>query len=652
MLKVSMNHYSNHTKLHFYCSLRNDDELLASKKKKVSKNDRSHRRGNFTCLKQWSALSIGVPVGVLVLVQSLGAQELANEAIHNSLDASDVVVEVERSADIRSPKLSPPSPALPQFAYSLQLPTSWDFSDRHMGNVHGGRSVHPVVLSQESKELDKISSETAEELNAEAQLDKHDEALATEADNNRVEPANVPNNVGDLTALKKTISDFASQQSTVIDLKSRMAGILQEFQASEQQWRMIDWGRARELEVALIQQFQTAHMVAKFEDNSGNENESGPGRPLVERHRTGAVVLRGVAAQEQLRNELSNQMILHEEQMRQLNGAQRSLVLGRIRLVQEMNALQVSLAQIGVQNSRFAERYWIHSDPERRLTGLEIRKNLYLLEWANHDDGYAKLTSALLHEKLGEYEYAAGICDELIHKNTPLARTAQVVKVYLRFLQNRDAKKNSKVFKKMLADLHALDVDSLKTGTIFDQWLLVELYVLQGQWANAERQLRSIKKVAQFEMPARRRLAQIYTFKAGASSALTSKALVESQEAFDLEPIPDWFSHAILALALAANKEYEQSIEHLEEAADMASGDQIPLIASMKQASESEQKYSWDLFRVIAQMELNQEQTVVLEQLMEDADSVVQEEWIPTVETESNEMDSDTNESGEQVVAP
>lgn len=272
------------------------------------------------------------------------------------------------------------------------------------------------------------------------------------------------------------------------------------------------------------------------------------------------------------------------EELRQLDAAAQATARRRIECLQTGFQLQQEWLEWQQEWPQFMERYWPHSDPERRFTREEVESRLAILENADPEDFGAVITSALLLDRLGKNDEAITAIDQVLQAQTALQTTAMIAKAAILFSQNKEDAANAML----------IAATQSRNATPHDRWLWARLAASQKQFVEAEKKWNSLVSVKSLEIESRRGLALLYCERAERVPAMSKRALKEARLAFDLEPRPDWFAHFVLSLALHKNGETAEAIKQLEQARDKASDENQALCDSLLESMQDKKRFAWD----------------------------------------------------------
>jgi len=277
-------------------------------------------------------------------------------------------------------------------------------------------------------------------------------------------------------------------------------------------------------------------------------------------------------------------------ELQQLSTAQRAVVQRRIETIQKGHSLQQEWMQWHADWSKFMDRYWPHSDPERRFTNAEVETRLEALAKADPQDFAAMITSALLLQRIGKHQQALEMIDNSLIIKHSLETTAQLAKVSILL----SLKKNKEAKALQLAITKAQAAAPQAQQHPIDRWLKARIAASQKQYPQAEVEWKALINHKPMELEARRALAMLGFVRAEKSPTEGKRALKEAQLAMDLEPRPDWFSHFVLGAAMHAADQGAKAREVLSEAAKTATAENLQLCDRLTKHIEDGEPFEWD----------------------------------------------------------
>lgn len=283
----------------------------------------------------------------------------------------------------------------------------------------------------------------------------------------------------------------------------------------------------------------------------------------------------------------------HEIELQQLTSSQRAVFQRRVETIQKGQLLHQNWGQWHADWHKFIERYWPHSDPERRFTQAEIEARLEILAKADPQDFAATITTALLLERLGKYELALEAIDNALIVKHSLQVTAQLAKVSILY----SLKKNKEAKLLMLSITKSQSLSQQTQLHPIDRWLKARIAASQNQYSQSESEWKALVNVKPMELEARRALALLSFVRASKSLIEGKRAIKEAQMAMDLDPRADWFSHFVLAAAMHSAGQDDQALGELLESHKTAVAENLELCDRLRKHIENEEPFAWDFVR-------------------------------------------------------
>ncbi len=275
------------------------------------------------------------------------------------------------------------------------------------------------------------------------------------------------------------------------------------------------------------------------------------------------------------------------EELRQLDSAGQAIVRRRLMCFQSGMELQQEWAVLQQEWLKFFMLYWPHTDPEQRFTKREIEERLAIFDKSERDDYAALIARALLMERVGKASEGLKLVDQVLAADTAFETTACYVKSLL--LCSLDRNKDAKVFyQRGMKD---------KVRSPYDVWLRGRIATLQKQLALAESEWKSLASIPEFEVSSRRALALLHYTRISKSPVEGRKSFKEAQEAFDLEPAHDWYSHFVLGLAAYGAGDGVVAKEHIDQAFNKSSDENRLLCEKVQEAIENDRPFVWEFRR-------------------------------------------------------
>ena len=271
-------------------------------------------------------------------------------------------------------------------------------------------------------------------------------------------------------------------------------------------------------------------------------------------------------------------------QLNQLDAASQATVRRRLETFQSGMKLQNEWIQWQSDWPKFLDRYWPHSDPERRFTKAELEARLEVLKDSDPEDFAAMITSAWLYERLGRWDEALETIEKVIAAETYFESTALCTKAFILYElgKEKDAKATLQLAIKM------------DTKSPYDRWIRARVAASRKQLPEAEKEWKALTTLKDFELESRRALALVGYARSGKSAADAKKSLKEAQLAYDLEPTHDWFSHLVLCLAFHVSKNEKEALKHLDKAEEKATDENLDLCKRIREAIVDGRTFEWD----------------------------------------------------------
>jgi hypothetical protein len=393
--------------------------------------------------------------------------------------------------------------------------------------------------------------------------------------------------VRNLTQIQKEYKEFLEKRDRIQDEYKKIEEMIQK---TEKDFQRINNEGMRQQMAAMQSMMQSMRVdmalnsLADLNDPSAN-NRNPP-------RRTNADAL----LQQQLlqdRMMLNMNTAMRGEELRQLDAASQSTVRQRFEGFQDAMRLQKEWAAWQAEWPGFMDQYWKYSDPERRFTQLEIEKSLEVLGECDKEDYAAKVTAALLMERMGRISEGISLVDEVLQAKTTLEPVAWATKAVL--LEAVDKPKESKTAMQSAIKL-------ARTNP-YVRWLHARDAARQEQWAIAESELKALTTMKSLEVEAHRALAMVHFARSKKTSSEGVKAKRAAQLALDLEPQPHWYSHLVMALAHHAMKKKDEALSSLEKAERKAAGENQEWCQELRTAIENGDPIDWAFDRRLAEVE-------------------------------------------------
>lgn len=376
-------------------------------------------------------------------------------------------------------------------------------------------------------------------------------------------------------AIEKIQKEFAAHLEKRKKLEEKYQEIDAQLKKSETDLQQINAEGMRQQLAIMQSQMQSMQLTARLQWMAGTQG-TGTGTGNGTNQGNNAIQFNNNLAQMQL---LQNQFLqdlnttLRGEELRRLDAKSQQVIRSRIEAVQAAVKLEqdwnVWLGQI----PGFLDRYWPVSDPEFRYAKSEIEAALAVLEKRHDDDIAAKLASVWLMFRSGRNFDALSELEPLVKNESTLQPIALMTKAMV--LNALDKDKESKQ-----AMQGALKLDK---ANVYLRWVRARLAASQEQWAIAESEWRFLATVKPMEKEARRSLALVHAMKASKSPGEGIKGAKEAQLALDLETIPTWYSHYVIAVCYAGAKKKADAETAIDKAIELAGEDFKELCEATKE---------------------------------------------------------------------
>lgn len=380
-----------------------------------------------------------------------------------------------------------------------------------------------------------------------------------------------------IAALQKIQKDFKDHLQKRERIFDQYKKIEEAFKENDEDFKRINNDAMRQQLLAIQASLQSRRM----EDMLGDIQTNSQGAQGLRDSQRNSGVARA-AISEKARADLD--VAVRRAQLSQLDQAQQATVRRRIECLGSAISLQNEWLQWQQDSAKFLDRYWAHSDPERRFTLREIDARLKVLANADPNDYAAKITMALLLERVGQSSNALLAIESVLEANFSFKSTAFCTKALI--LSSLDQEKEMK------AALHT--AAKYASNSPYDGWIRARLAASRKQFSAAEREWRALISHKPFEFESRRALALVLFAKGGKNPLEKKRALKEAQLAFDLEPMHDWYSHLILGIAHHAAGNAEEAANELELAERKATEENIEFCSRIYSEITANQLSQWN----------------------------------------------------------
>lgn len=363
------------------------------------------------------------------------------------------------------------------------------------------------------------------------------------------------------SSIEKIQKDFAKHVEKQKKMQEKYRDLETQLKKSEEDLQRINAEGMRQQLAAMQATMQSMQLNAGLQILAGGQtNSSGS-------NNSGANQARDFAQMQLMQNRFLQNLdaTLRANQLQQLDANSQAIVRKRIETVQSAVKLEQEWYAWQSELPKFYERYWTFSDPEQRSSKREIEESLAVLENRQEEDVGAKLITACLLERQERQSEALDLTEEVLKLESPLQAIALMQKAYILNVLDKD--KDSKQ-----AMQAALKLDK---SNPYLRWIRARLAIKQEQWPVAESESKFLTTVKPMEKEARRALALLHAARSKKSPGEGSKAVKEAQAALELETKPDWYSHYVMAIALASARKYEEAIAAVEKATSMADDEDL-----------------------------------------------------------------------------
>lgn len=393
--------------------------------------------------------------------------------------------------------------------------------------------------------------------------------------------------VRNLTQIQKEYKEFLEKRDRIQDEYKQIEEMIQK---TEKDFQRINNEGMRQQMAAMESMMQSMRVDMALSNLANTNDPSANNRNTPRRTNADALV------QQQLlqdRMMLNMNTAMRGEELRQLDAASQATVRQRFQGFQDATRLQRERAVWQSEWPAFMDRYWKYSDPERRFTQLEIEKALEVLGECDKEDYAAKLTAALLMERMGRISEGISLVDEVLQAETALKSVALATKAVL--LEAVDKPKEAKTAMQSAIKLHRTNP--------YVRWLHARDAARQEQWAVAESELKVLTTIKSLEVEAHRALALVHFSRSKKTASEGVKAKRSAQVALDLEAQPLWYSHLVMALAHHAMKKKDDALSSLEKAERKAAGENQEWCQELRTAIENGDPIDWAFDRRLAEVE-------------------------------------------------
>jgi len=378
-----------------------------------------------------------------------------------------------------------------------------------------------------------------------------------------------------VAALEKLQQEFVQHLEKEKEIKDDYQELESKLKRTENELQKINTQGMQQQMAALQSAMQSMQMNANLQilatrgtsgNNSGNNDNASNN------------VIRDFAQMQLMQNRFLQNLdaTMRANQLQQLDANAQAVVRSRIQTMQEAVKLEQTWMQWQSELLQFYSRYWPHCDPEKRFSPAELEAALAVLEKRNDKDVAAKLTAVNLLANSEKLPEALTLINEVIDMQTQLQGIAMMEKSKVLALQDKD-----KESKQALQAAIKLDKENP-----YARWIRAEIAIMQDQDSIAETELRFLTTQKPFEIGARRSLALIHAKRSKKSPGEGKRAIKEATLALELESLPDWYSHFVMASAYAAGRDLDSAKKSVEKAEALADDEQKERCEKLKASWE------------------------------------------------------------------
>lgn len=377
-----------------------------------------------------------------------------------------------------------------------------------------------------------------------------------------------------VAALEKLQQEFVEHVEKEKEIQDKYQDLESKLKRTENELQRINAQGMQQQMAALQSAMQSMQANANLQilasrntngNNSGNNN-------------SGNNVIRDFAQMQLIQNRFLQNLdsAMRANQLQQLDTNAQAVVRSRIQTMQDVVKLEQQWMQWQQESLQFYSRYWPNSDPENRFSPKEREAALAALEKRHDKDVAAKLATVNLLANSEKLPEALALADEVIDLRTQLQGIALMQKSKILALLDKD-----KESKQAMQAAIKLDKENP-----YVRWVRAEIATVQNQDAIAETELRFLTTQKPFEIVARRSLALAHSERSKKSPGEGKRAIKEASLAMELETIPDWYSHFVMATAYAAGKEIDSAKESIAKAEAIADDEQRERCEQLKASLE------------------------------------------------------------------
>ena len=377
-----------------------------------------------------------------------------------------------------------------------------------------------------------------------------------------------------VSALEKIQKEFAKHSEKEKEMQDKYSAIESRLKKTEEELRNINVQGMQQQLAAMQASIQAMQVNAGLRTLASGTPGNPGGNPNTGNGSNNNVV-RDFAQMQLMQNRFLQNLdaTLRANDLRQLDANAQATVRRRIETIQASVQLQQEWLNWQNETSQFYGRYWPWSDPEARYSRAELEAALGVLEKGHDNDISAKLAASNLLARSGMHAQALTLIEEILAQPTHLQGVATMEKAKILALLDKD-----KESKRALQDAIKLD-----KGNPYLRWIRAEIALQQNQDAVAETEWRYLTTIKSMEKEARRSLVMVHANRSKKSPGEGTKAIKEAKTAMELESVPDWYSHFIMATAYGAGRKWDAANESIDQAIAMADEEQKERCEKLKQ---------------------------------------------------------------------
>ena len=381
-----------------------------------------------------------------------------------------------------------------------------------------------------------------------------------------------------IAALEKLQQEFVQHLEKEVQMQDKYQELESKLKKTENELQRINTQGMQQQMAALQSAMQSMQMNANLQVLATRGTGGNNSGDTTNTNNASNNAIRDFAQMQLMQNRFLQNLdnAMRANQLQQLDANAQAVVRSRIQTMEETVKLQQAWMQWQSESLQFYSRYWPHSDPEKRFTANELDAALGVLDKRHEKDVAAKLAAVNLLANSEKLPEALALVNELIELQTQLQGIAMMEKAKILALQDKD-----KESKQAMQAAIKLDKENP-----YLRWTRAEVAAIQDQDSIAETELKFLTTKKQFEVVARRSLALVHSARSKKSPGEGKRAIKEATLAMELETIPDWYSHYVMATAFAAGRDLDSAKESIEKAEALADDAQRERCEKLKAAWE------------------------------------------------------------------